>query len=73
MGSDVNLGNLTLNLTYAGILLKNEKFGLDFVSKMFKIASIKEVKTPLKVINTHSVSENLTSKKRLVFDLRYIY
>ena len=72
MGSDVNLGNLTLNPTYAGIFLKNEKFGLDFVSEMFKTASIKTVKTPLKVINTHSVSENSTSKKRLVLDLRYI-
>ena len=39
---------------------------------MLKLGSIKEVKTPLKIINPLSVSENLEDKKCLNLGLRYI-
>ena len=52
--------------------LKNERFVLDSISEMLKIGCIKEVKTPPKVINPLSVSENSAGKKRLILDLRYI-
>ena len=53
--------------------LKNERFVLDSISEMLKIGCIKEVKTPPKVINPLSVSENSAGKKRLILDLRYYF
>ena len=62
--------NLAWNPTYARILPKNEKFGLNSKSAMLKTASIKEGKAPIKEINPLSVSENSSGKKCLVLDLR---
>ena len=53
-------------------LLNNEKFVLDSISEMLKIGSIKEVKTPPRVINLLSVFKNSVGKKHLILDLRYI-
>ena len=39
---------------------------------MLKIGSIKEVKSPPKVINPISVFKNSAGEKRLILDLRYI-
>ena len=52
--------------------LTNSAFVQEAIKDMLLSGTIKQLETPLKVVNPLSVSINFKGKKRLILDLRYV-
>ena len=52
--------------------LTNSAFVQEALKDMLLSGTIKQLETPLKVVNPLSVSINFKGKKRLILDLRYV-